>query len=355
MTVRGDAGRIVHRLLGKVVLLAASLAFAFAAAEVVLRVAVPVREPRHRAIDQNAADLPVLVTMWDLLKPNLRGQLDGALYVFNRDSMRGPDLDVVKPAGIFRVAVIGDSFTNGQGVRYEDAYPFLVSQALNAAGDSRRYEVLNLGIPGFNLRASIDRLRKIGLKYDPDLFIYGWTVNDIEGPNYRGMALKCSDIGPAWRTPSRVVNLVGSQSDYLLDLFWHLPGSYPWALDDNYFRNPAAWAFWKKDLTEFAAIGRERGNCVVMLQHTNLLALHGLHTFRAYVVAAAAAAKAAKIPVAGSLPYHFGHRPEDLWVDDYNRHPNQEGHRIVARALLDGLATLPQSCWKGPPPAALRR
>lgn len=73
----------------------------------------------------------------------------------------------------------------GSGVGEEQTYARQLEHLLNDADSRRTHEVLNLGLAGLNLRAILQRLEAIGLRYEPDLIVYGWTVNDIEGPAYR--------------------------------------------------------------------------------------------------------------------------------------------------------------------------
>ena len=67
----------------------------------------------------------------------------GHLQVYNRDWMRTLGLYPPKPDGVFRILVVGDSLTYGEGVAAEDAYPALLDTALGPD-----VEVLNLGVSG---------------------------------------------------------------------------------------------------------------------------------------------------------------------------------------------------------------
>jgi lysophospholipase L1-like esterase len=321
-----------------------------ASGEVVLRAATRATARMPRPVDPDARDLPELKDSWAIMKPNARGRFYDRLYEANSEGFRGPEISLGKPPGTFRIMAIGDSYTNGQGVRYEESYPALVSGILNGSRDPRRYEVVDLGIGGFNLQSSVLRLRERGLKFQPDLLVYGFTVNDIEGFWYRKSR---HDGPPAAVTPSRLLNLALDQWSYLRDLFWHARGSYLWELDDNYFRNEAAWEDWKADLADLRRIASQRNICVLMLIHTELTALHGLHPYKRYYEAVSQVARDEGVPVQESFPYYRSMDPRDLWVNFYDRHPNPAGHAVLATALLDGLRALPASCWKGQPPIAL--
>src|SRR5262245_7277911 len=59
-----------------------------------------------------------------------------------RDREPGP-----RRPGVRRVVVLGDSFTEGQGVKESDVYPRVLERALNEPGEGR-WEVLNFGPRG---------------------------------------------------------------------------------------------------------------------------------------------------------------------------------------------------------------
>lgn len=80
---------------------------------------------------------------------------DGVLFDvrINNHGFRGADYDRTKPAGVLRVACLGDSSTFGYGDRDEETYPVYLQNYLNARlrdiADPalKRVEVLNFGVP----------------------------------------------------------------------------------------------------------------------------------------------------------------------------------------------------------------
>jgi lysophospholipase L1-like esterase len=101
----------------------------------------------------------------------------------NSHGLRGPETPYEKPAGTFRILNLGDSVAMGWGVREEDTYGRRLEQWLNDQGaDDLRYEVINAGVPGWNLENALVYLQVEGLKYEPDLILLDvTTVNDIYG------------------------------------------------------------------------------------------------------------------------------------------------------------------------------
>ncbi len=152
---------------------------------------IAARATWHETVDRvyhpPAEDLPGVHSVFDLIQPNVSGIYRGVYYQSNSAGFRGPEYTPDPPPGVFRIAVFGDSFTMGDGVLVEQAYPHLVERKLNRISE-QRFEVLNWGLSGVNIHQGINRLRTLAPKFNPDLIVYGFTINDIEGKAYRHTA-----------------------------------------------------------------------------------------------------------------------------------------------------------------------
>lgn len=125
----------------------------------------------------------------------------------NSEGFRGPDYAIPKPAGIFRILVIGDSVAMS-GFPYEQSWEQVLELNLNrfaaGSGISTRYEVINAGIGGYVSWQALKRLEIRGLKYQPDLvlLLVGW--NDMlysALPNW-SPEMNLSTIVEAYAKPS---------------------------------------------------------------------------------------------------------------------------------------------------------
>jgi GDSL-like Lipase/Acylhydrolase family len=79
-----------------------------------------------------------------------------------------------KVPGIIRVAVLGDSFVFGSGVRQDET---LAHQLAVRLGPS--FEVVNLGVPGYGTDQALLTLRRWGPRMSPDVVLAGFFWNDI--------------------------------------------------------------------------------------------------------------------------------------------------------------------------------
>lgn len=341
-----------RRVLVPLALVVGSVLLALGGIEVLLRLTAspPIAPPPLPAL---RADLPVIGDVPELTAPYVRGVIPpGVYYRTNSAGFRGREYAQPKPSGVFRIAVSGDSVTMGAGVVEKETYPAQLEKSLNEQGGPITYEVLNLGIAGLNAPAIVDRLENVGLPYDPDLVLYGYTLNDLEGPAYRSSQTARTNIHALDAREShrpgglRVASFLRSRLRSLRELLAPPEGSYVAELSDNYFHNPAAWATVEQSFDRLAAIGRERGVCVLVVQHTSLWFLHRLHPFRRHHAAVSRAAAARGLHVKETLDYFLGEDALSLWVNVINPHPNGRAHAILARATLDALRALPPGCWR---------
>lgn len=291
------------------------------------------------------AGLPVIEGVHRLAEPGQKANYRGALYTTNSRGFRGPEFTVAKPAGTLRIAMLGDSYTMGSGVNYEESYPAQVEQALQNEASSTRVQVLNLGLSGLSLEGSVRLRLPWALEYDADLLVYGFTVNDLEGPSYRPHSR-------ANRAPSGslLVDLAHDRWDYLRDITWPSASSYIRELDDNFFRNPAAWSDFLSQLDRLATAGRERNICVIVLLHPQINVLSSWHPYHRHYDVVAAAARERGMYVVDGLPPFLDRAVEDLRCTRYDWHPNAEGHSLLGQALVAGLRALPPSCRVPPVP-----
>ena len=87
-----------------------------------------------------------------------------------------------KPAGVYRIAILGDSFAYGQGLTDSLRYSNDLERMLNAEpGPHARYEVLNFGKPGADTKDEFDVLQSAALPVHPDFVLLQWFINDPEG------------------------------------------------------------------------------------------------------------------------------------------------------------------------------
>ncbi len=98
-------------------------------------------------------------------------------YTINDDSLNERfNYTVNKQKDTYRIVVLGDSYTYGLFVDTKDNYVEKLEDLLNEGSCTTGYkfEVINLGMEGYDFEYSVERYKKRGRKYNPDLVM--WLV-----------------------------------------------------------------------------------------------------------------------------------------------------------------------------------
>lgn len=99
-------------------------------------------------------------------------------YRINEHGMRGPSFETSKPAGTFRILCMGDSFTFGEGMHYDDTYPVRLARLIGEAMSNLRVEALNAGVQGYGTKHSGGAFVHRDQFFEPDLVTLGFFLND---------------------------------------------------------------------------------------------------------------------------------------------------------------------------------
>jgi lysophospholipase L1-like esterase len=105
-------------------------------------------------------------------------EYDGTLRTNSR-GMVGPEVPVSKPPDEFRVVVLGDSYTVGGQVPYEQTFPAVLEQDLRQAGYTN-VRVINAGVGGYTTFNESGLLAKDLAWLQPDLVVLAaFLGNDV--------------------------------------------------------------------------------------------------------------------------------------------------------------------------------
>ncbi len=266
----------------------------------------------------------------------------------NQQGFRGKDFSNEKPAGVFRIACLGDSVTFGTAAA---AYPELLEQILNGPG-GKIFQVYNFGVPGYSSEQGKNLLRKVMRDYHPDLVIilYGW--ND----HWRARGFSDSEQkikSEIWLT--RIRDPVSKLRTYqLLNKFAaNLPGLAPRSGQEK-FRVPAG--NYRKNLKEMVERANAEGAKVILLtapagfglgplpdyfeylgflkQGDSLEQIHNRYNLMVREVTQETGAPLLDLDLilrARNVKTYFDHPDQDII------HPNAAGMLLIARSLADSI------------------
>ncbi len=253
-----------------------------------------------------------------------------------RDLERRP----AKLPGAHRAVVLGDSFSWGVRVEFEDAWPQRLERGL-ARQRGEPWEVVNLSRPGMNTVEQVEQLASEGLAYDPDVVVLGYCLNDSEddaaaevrrGRDWEEQARERRARGRRLVDRSALYRLVSERLRALRENRLRIA-----AYRSQYAPDYPGWIAGGKALGRMAELCKERKIPLVVM----IFPLFGNPLDDGYPFPGIHAAVTRAVADTGwarpldLLPAYRGLDWRILVVDGANdEHPNEIAHRIATSALL---------------------
>jgi hypothetical protein len=146
-------------------------------------------------------------------------------YRMNSEGFRDEEHDKAKPEGVFRIAVLGDSYAEALQVSQEEAFWSVLERELERcpALGGRRVESINFGTSGYGTAQELMTLRHRVWDYDPDVVLLAFlTGNDLR-----------NNVRELERDPARPYFVVRDGQLVLDDSFLQSPvylnlSTWPW-------------------------------------------------------------------------------------------------------------------------------
>lgn len=284
----------------------------------------------------------------------------------NSDGIRDREFPLQKPTGTFRIVVIGDSVSFGYLLTQDATYPKQLESLLNrhAKSDGIEFEVINLGVIGYNITQTVENARTRGLRYDPDLIIYGYVLNEPQAYSMEADALRLlkrrAETGFSETTSDRIVQLL--HASRLISLILAQVRSEDWyhripRLGDpgffahhagthrEFFRdlhsNPQSWKRVTDGLAALAHLTNQPRNIPAVVA---LFPIHEGHGFSRYalgdlhekVIGEAVKQGLRTIDLTDVFQRAYVGYDKGLFVDFM--HPSAKGNQVAAMALFQWLS-----------------
>ncbi|NQZ95342.1 MAG: hypothetical protein HRU01_02425 [Myxococcales bacterium] len=273
-------------------------------------------------------------------------ELDPSDAEINRTGFRDREIPVERGDAV-RIVALGDSVTFGRGVPRGQTWPKLLETSLNAsASGPQRFEVLNMGVSGYNTRQEVRWYEKFGRAYAPDLIVLQYTLNDVfpAGAHLAFLAQEQQKTGARKPVPADGPAAATSRHDalpeslflgFLVERTRELfagrelvaPG---WTV---FYDRPNSWNSVRRSFQRLAAVTREDGTAVVLVVFPELV------DFDAYPFASihrkiAAEARRRGFPVLDLLPLFAEQDAESLRLTPLDStHLNADALRLAAEAI----------------------
>ncbi|MBU2677986.1 MAG: SGNH/GDSL hydrolase family protein [Gammaproteobacteria bacterium] len=312
-----------RKFFSNLVLIGISVSFALLAAELGVRAV-------FQDVTTTSDNSSYFARRWNELNPPELNEL----------GFRDRTVNSVKPPGTYRIAIIGDSLTYGQGLLTEERFSNLLSNELNKSTGT--YEVLNFGRAGAETDDHINILRDNILDFSPDFVLIQWFVNDVEiSETGRAVSLRLipSSFIHAWLHSNSALY-------YLVETQWASLQS-TLGLTENYvnnmtrrFKNPDS----EESLSASAALDR----LVSLIRDNDIQTGIVLFPIMADVRGDAdeyplgflldrvlAFCSQESIPCLDLRPiYAKALSPSEMWVNRLDRHPSSAANKLASEAIL---------------------
>ena len=154
--------------------------------EIVLRITTPKEIMRYFFVAPDR-------TLHHRFMPNASGRYRSTEfnteYRINSLGLRDREFPVEKPPQTVRVLMLGDSFTEGDGVESNETFSKLIEAQLRSAVPGNRVEVINAGVGSYSPILEYLYLKTEGLRLNPDLVVLNLDLSDFyDDINYSMLA-----------------------------------------------------------------------------------------------------------------------------------------------------------------------
>jgi hypothetical protein len=261
-------------------------------------------------------------------------------FRYNSQGFRGDEFPP-RRAGVRRVAVLGDSFTEGQGVKEADTLVRVLERRLQAERPGG-FEVLNCGRRATDFPELFDVFEQ-AMALSPDVLVYAMVLNDGDrSPEFQARQTYVNDwildrgrmligrpdhaLGPF---DSRLYELARDRVDT-----WRIGRETArWYRDMYEGPNQDGWRRTQERLREMDRRLRASGGRLLVLQWPLLVGLDGRYPFADTTRTISTFLDTAGIARFDLLPVLGGRRDQTLWVHPVDRHPNELANRLAAESV----------------------
>ena len=261
-------------------------------------------------------------------------------FRYNAQGFRGADFPPRRP-GVRRVVVLGDSFTEGQGVTEADTYVRVLERLLNGE-EPGGWEVLNCGRRATDFPALYGVFEE-ALAQKPDLLVYAMVLNDGDrSPDFQARQTYVDDwiLDRGRMLIGRPDQELGPRDSRLVELVrdgvanWRIGRETArWYREMYAAPNEAGWRRTQERLREMDRRVRAQGGAFLVATWPLLVGLDGRYPFADTAAVIAAFLDQAGIARHDLLPALRGRPDESLWVHPVDRHPNEMANRLAAESL----------------------
>ena len=251
----------------------------------------------------------------------------GALIHTNSYGMRD-DEPQPRSDPVHRIVVIGDSFTFGFGISGSETYGNQLERFLNEGYANKEFEVLNLGVGGYSSKDEVSSLYYKGIKWNPELIVLGYTLNDPEIDPIQPLYQYFHE--PKWWQYSQVLRLF-ALSKRQVDILRLGNGDYFRYLHEH----PEKWSSVVESFRKIGSISKNKEIPVLVVIFPMIREEHGKYPYRDLHRKVAHAAIQNDLQVLDLYDVFSNYAPSEVILGPPDPHPSEFGHQLAAKAIFD--------------------
>lgn len=258
---------------------------------------------------------------------------------------------VPKPSDVFRIGVVGDSFTFAPFMQFTDSFPKKLEQILNLNDTTRRVEVINYGVPAYSTSHEV-RVAKKALEEGGDVVILQITLNDPELKHHTpsGIPENLHDPFAPLKLEGRSGWLARNWRSYgFIATRLHNTKTHQAYIDyyNALFDNPRTWNPFTDSMRRLVANVRGENKPIIAV----VFPLFGIpmdsnYPFHRIHSKVQELMSSLQVPLLDLSPIYQGIPLERLQViPGVDRHPNEIAHRMAAERIyiwLEELKLIPE-------------
>jgi hypothetical protein len=272
------------------------------------------------------------------LKPNIDRTLFGRRFSTNAYGLRDRPTTLEKPAGTFRIALLGSSMDMGWGVGTEETYENLLENWLNAHARklrlSRRFEVQNFAVAAYSPLNRLESFERKALTFDPDMVLYSATLLDVRLLEIYLENLLKTQVRP---TDPRLLSLLDGAGLTDADLRLNARKKLPNKDRVKAKIAPILWPMTDAVLARLAGDCRARGLPLVEVLIPRVSDTDESDRRADQVARHVGIAARHSIPMIDLSASYDGQDPANLEIATWDDHPNALGHQVLFKGLAAAL------------------
>lgn len=178
------------------------------------------------------------------------------------------EFSIKKPEKTFRILAIGNSYTQGVGLKRQETFPHVTEEFLNRtlreAGTEYAAEVYNMGVAGYYGAEQLETALKEAKRFRPDAIVIHFLYTDLINPaveTSRPQIVRSSLEKRMQRTAKTFLEKTGSYAFYRLyqqiNIFTHAGSDFWKDMEDRYTSTSKNWLTIRDGYEQLAAYAKK--------------------------------------------------------------------------------------------------